>query len=167
MRPEISALIRKSTHPDLVDAPSTKSRPDIHGLRDNIVFISHNHPEDEDTRLADRRDLGLNTSKRNTHEAQMVLRIVPYLAQNGNGSEKLVVLTPYLGKLYNLQDVLKSENDPVLNDFDSFDLVKAGLMPTAAANIGRNPLRLATIGASPFYCFRRSKSGTEAFSLSL
>ena len=163
MRPEISALIRKLTYPDLVDAPSTKSRPDIRGLRDNIVFINHDQPEDEDTRLADRRDLGSKTSKRNTHEAEMVLRIVRYLAQNGYGSEKLVVLTPYLGQLYNLQDVLKSENDPVLNDLDSFDLVKAGLMPAAAAKIAKNPLRLATIGALPIYCFLGSKGSTEAF----
>ena len=150
MRPEISALIRELTYPDLVDAPSTKSRPDIRGLHDNIVFINHDKLEDEDARLADRRDLGSKTSKRNTHEAEMVLRIVRYLAQNGYGSEKLVVLTPYLGQLYNLQDVLKSENDPVLNDLDSFDLVKAGLMPAAAANIAKKPLRLATIGALLF-----------------
>ena len=162
MRPEISALIRNLTYPDLVDAPSTKSRPDIRGLRDNIVFIDHDQPEDEDTRLADRRDLGSKTSKQNTHEAEMVLRIVRYLAQNGYGSEKLVVLTPYLGQLYNLQDVLKSENDPVLNDLDSFDLVKAGLMPAAAAKISKNPLRLATIGALPICCFLGSKGSTEA-----
>jgi superfamily I DNA and/or RNA helicase len=167
MRPEISALIRELTYPDLADAPSTKSRPDIRGLRDNIVFINHAHPEDEDTRLADRKDLGSKTSKRNTHEAQMVLRIVRYLAQNGYGSEKLVVLTPYLGQLYNLQDVLKSENDPVLNDLDSFDLVKAGLMPAAAAKIGKNPLRLATIGVLPSCIFRASKGDIEGFSLSL
>lgn len=145
MRPEISALVRQLTYPELTDAPSTTSRPDIRGLRDNIVFINHDRPEDEDTRLTDRKDLGSKTSKRNTHEAEMVLRIVRYLAQNGYGSEKLVVLTPYLGQLYNLQDVLKSENDPVLNDLDSFDLVKAGLMPAAAAKIAKNPLRLATI----------------------
>ena len=54
----------------------------------------------------------------------MVLRIVRYLAQNGYGLEKLFVLTLYLGQLYNLQDVLRSENDTVLNDLDSFDLVR-------------------------------------------
>jgi len=152
MRPEISALIRELTYPELVDATSTKSRPDIQGLCDNIVFINHDHPEDEEARLADQKDLGSKTSKRNTFEAEMVLRIVRYLAQNGYKSEKLVVLTPYLGQLNNLQDVLKTENDPVLNDLDSFDLVKAGLMPSAAAKIAKKPLRLATIGALPF-CF--------------
>lgn len=148
MRPEISALIRELTYPDLVDAPSTKSRPDIRGLRDNLIFINHDHAEDDDTRLADRRDLGSKTSKQNTHEAGMVLRIVRYLAQNGYGTEKLVILTPYLGQLYKLQDVLKSENDPVLNDLDSFDLVKAGLMTAAAAKVAKASLRLATIGKS-------------------
>ena len=146
MRPEISALIRELTYPELVDAPSTTSRPDTRGLRDNIIFINHDRQEDEDTRLSDRRDLGSKTSKRNTHEAQMVLRIVRYLAQNGYGSEKLVVLTPYLGQLYNLQDVLKSENDPILNDLDSIDLAKAGLAPAMTVRTAKNPLRLATIG---------------------
>ena len=146
MRPEISALIRELTYPDLIDAPSTKFRPDIRGLRDNIVFINHAHPEDDDTRLADQKDLCPKTSRRNTYEAEMVLRIVRYLTQNGYGSEKLVVLTPYLEQLYNLQEVLKSENDPVLSDLDLSDLVKAGLMPAAAAKIAKNPLRLATIG---------------------
>ena len=150
MRPEISALIRELTYPDLVDAPSTKSRPDVRGLCDNIIFINHDHPEDEDARLADRKDLGSKTSKRNTYEAEMVLRIVRYLAQNGYGSEKLVILTPYLGQLSNLQDVLKSENDPILNDLDSFDLVRAGVVTAAAAKMSKNPLRLATIGALPF-----------------
>ena len=153
MRPEISALILELTYPDLVDAPSTKSRQDIRGLCDKIVFVNHGRAEDEDTRLSDRKDLGSKTSKRNTHEAGMVLRIVRYLAQNGYGSEKLVVLTPYLGQIYNLQDVLKSENDPVLNDLDSFDLVKAGLMPAAAAKIAKNPLRLGTIGELLSYRF--------------
>ena len=147
MRPEISALIRELTYPDLADAPSTKNRPGIRGLRNNIVFINHQHPEDEDSRLADRGDLGSKTSKKNTYEAEMVLRIVRYLAQNGYGSEKLVVLTPYLGQLSNLQDVLKADNDPILNDLDSFDLVRAGLVTAAAAKTSRNPLKLATIGA--------------------
>ena len=165
MRPGISALIRELTYPDLVDAPSTKSRPDIHGLSDNIIFISHDKPEDEDARLADRRDLSSKISKQNTHEVQMVLRIVRYLKQNGYGSEELVVLTPYLGQLYNLQDVLKSENNPVLDDLGSIDLVKAGLMPTAAATIAKNPLRLATIGMLTFRCFCQTKNGTEAYFL--
>jgi len=55
---------------------------------------------------------------------------------------------PYLGQLYNLQGVLKSENDPVLNDLDLFDLGKVRMMPAAAAKTTKNPLRLATIASA-------------------
>ncbi|KAG6859665.1 hypothetical protein C0993_003622, partial [Termitomyces sp. T159_Od127] len=36
MRPEISALIRELTYPELSDAPKTQNRPDLRGVRDNI-----------------------------------------------------------------------------------------------------------------------------------
>ena len=144
MRPEVSALIRTLTYPDLVDADSTKNRPDLRGLQDNIVFINHSHPEDELTDVADRRDVG-SSSKQNTHEVEMVLKIVRYLGQQGYGTEKLVVLTPYLGQLHKLRDALKKDNDPVLNDLDSYDLVRAGLLPAATASVNKRSIHLATI----------------------
>ncbi|KAJ7791646.1 P-loop containing nucleoside triphosphate hydrolase protein [Mycena olivaceomarginata] len=132
MRPEISALVRSLTYPDLVDAPSTMNRPNLRGVRGNIVFIDHDKPEDENSRIKNQSEVGSKSSKRNTHEAKMVLKI-------------LVVLTPYLGQLQELQAVLKEENDPVLNDLDSYDLVSAGLLPQASAQISKPKLRLATI----------------------
>lgn len=146
MRPEISALIRQLTYPELVDADSTKSRPDLRGLRDNIVFINHDHPEDELTEVADKGDVSSSSSKQNTYEVEMVLKIVRYLAQQGYGTEKLVILTPYLGQLLKLRDALKKDNDPVLNDLDSYDLVRAGLLPAATASVNKNSIRLSTIG---------------------
>ncbi|KAJ7494735.1 P-loop containing nucleoside triphosphate hydrolase protein [Mycena galericulata] len=145
MRPEISALVRALTYPDLVDAPTTMNRPNIRGVRDNMVFIDHDKPEDENSRIKNQSEVGLKSSKRNTHEAKMVLKIVKYLGQQGYGTDKLVVLTPYLGQLQELQTVLKEENDPVLNDLDSYDLVSAGLLPQASAQISKPKLRLATI----------------------
>ncbi|KAJ7284985.1 P-loop containing nucleoside triphosphate hydrolase protein [Mycena rebaudengoi] len=145
MRPEISALIRALTYPDLVDAPSTMNRPNLRGVRDNMVFISHNTPEDENSKIKNESEMGSKSSKRNKYEAQMVLKIVKYLGQQGYGTDKLVVLTPYLGQLQELQSVLAEENDPVLNDLDSHDLVKAGLLPPASAKISKGKLRLATI----------------------
>ncbi|KAK6992252.1 P-loop containing nucleoside triphosphate hydrolase protein [Favolaschia claudopus] len=145
MRPEISALIRSLTYPELVDADSTKTRPDLRGVRDNLVFIDHDKPEDENSSFKNRFEEGNKSSKRNSHEALMVMKIVKYLGQQGYGTDKLVVLTPYLGQLRELQDVLKAENDPVLNDLDSYDLVRAGLMPPSSAQISKNKLRLATI----------------------
>lgn len=76
----------------------------------------------------------------------MVLRIVRYLAQQGYTSNQLVILTPYLGQLKNLRDVLKNENDPILNDLDTHELLQAGLLTAASATLAKNPLRLATIG---------------------
>jgi hypothetical protein len=146
MRPEISALVRSLTYPDLVDADSTLNRPNLRGVRDNLVFIDHDKPEDENSRIKNQSEGGSKSSKRNTHEAKMVLKIVKYLGQQGYGTDKLVVLTPYLGQLQELQTVLGEENDPVLNDLDSHDLISAGLLPPASAKISRQPLRIATIG---------------------
>ncbi|KAF8523922.1 P-loop containing nucleoside triphosphate hydrolase protein [Hysterangium stoloniferum] len=145
MRPEISALVRELTYKDLIDAPATQNRPDIRGVRDNIVFINHSVPEGDDLEIEDKRDLAAKSSKQNEHEALMILKMVRYLAQQGYGTDKMVVLTPYLGQLRMLRDTLKKENDPVLNDLDSYDLVKAGLLTPSAADVSKRPIRLSTI----------------------
>ncbi|KAF8806261.1 P-loop containing nucleoside triphosphate hydrolase protein [Phlegmacium glaucopus] len=145
MRPEISSLIRSLTYPELVDAPKTKNRPDLLGVRDNLMFIHHEHEEDEHSQLSDRRDMASTSSKQNTFEVQMVLKIVRYLGQQGYGTDKLVILTPYLGQLHKLRDALKKDNDPILSDLDSHELVKAGLVNPAEAKLAKKPIRLSTI----------------------
>lgn len=65
MRTEISGLVRHLTYPELTDAPGTLNRPDTRGLRDNVVFINHTKPEDEDDDVAERRDISVKSSKRN------------------------------------------------------------------------------------------------------
>ncbi|KAG2151638.1 P-loop containing nucleoside triphosphate hydrolase protein [Suillus bovinus] len=144
MRPEISAFIRKITYPDLTDAPKTQGRNNIRGIQNDVIFIDHTHPEDDDSRISDRGDEASSGSKQNTYEVEMVWKIVRYLAQQGYGTEKLVVLTPYLGQLSRLRDVLKRDNDPVLNDLDSHDLIRAGLM-SSADKTPKKRIRLATI----------------------
>ena len=86
------------------------------------------------------------TSKQNMFEIQMVLKIVRYLGQQGYGTDKLVILTPYLGQLHKLRGALKGDNDPILNDLDNYELVKAGLVDPADARLVKKPIRLATIG---------------------
>ena len=98
MQPEISSIICHLTYPDLRDAPQTKGHPDLRGVQDNVIFINHNHPEDKLLNVADMRDMGSKSSKQNLYEAKMTLKIVRYLAQ-GYGTDKMVVLTPYLGQL--------------------------------------------------------------------
>lgn len=152
MRPEISSLVRHLTYPELIDADVTKNRPDLRGVRDNIVFINHDKPEDEMPKVADLRDADAKSSKQNSYEVEMVLKIVRYLAQQGYGSDKIVILTPYLGQLYKFMEALKKDNDPVLSDLDSYDLVRAGLLPESVAKVQKKPIRLATIGESILLC---------------
>jgi len=146
MRPEISALIRSLTYPGLVDAPKTKDRPDLRGFQDNVVFVSHNRPEDEAKETGNWREMTSLSSKQNQFEATMVLKCVRYLGQQGYGTDKVVVLTPYLGQLQLLQKALSEDCDPVLNDMDSFDLVRAGLLPAVSAQSSKKKIKLCTIG---------------------
>ncbi|KAK0489353.1 P-loop containing nucleoside triphosphate hydrolase protein [Armillaria novae-zelandiae] len=145
MRPEISSLIRHLTYPDLVDAPQTRNRPHLLGIQDDIIFINHRYLEANNPHIADGRDLGSKTSKQNMYEARMVLKIVKYLAQQGYKTDNMVVLTPYLGQLNMLQQELREDTDPVLNDLDSHDLIRAGLLTLSAARLTKKPLRMATI----------------------
>ena len=152
MAPPISSLVRRLTYPDLEDAAKTAEHAYPRGLRDRVVFFNHEQPEDKDTKIADSRDEGSKNSKTNIFEAETALAIVRYMAQQGYGTDKLVVLTPYLGQLYLLGDQLSRENDPVLNDLDSHDLVRAGLMPKVGSQMNKRRIRISTIGrlSSPF-----------------
>ena len=146
MSPEISSLIRHLTDPELRDAPKTQNRPAPRGFQDRVMFITHDNPELEAARLIERRDEGSTSSKENLFEVEMVLKCVRYLAQQGYGTDELIVLTPYLGQLQLLRTRLSVENDPVLNDLDSYDLVRAGLVSSANAGISKRPIRISTIG---------------------
>ncbi|KAF2759849.1 P-loop containing nucleoside triphosphate hydrolase protein [Pseudovirgaria hyperparasitica] len=145
MRPEISTLVRRLTYPNLEDATSTMNRPSIRGLQSNVVFLKHSVPELQQDKIRDRRDEGSKVSRQNLYEAEMVLKVVRYLAQQGYGTDQQVVLTPYLGQLGLLLKLLLTEHDPVLNDLDSFDLVRAGLVPKASASAKKTKLRVSTI----------------------
>ena len=148
MRPEISNLVKRLMYPDLQDDAKTLDRPHLRGFQSDVVFFNHNRPEVQANSLADRRDEGSKVSRQNLFEAEMVLKTVRYLAQQGYGTDKQVVLTPYLGQLGLLLKHLRADLDPVLNDMDSFDLVRAGLIPPASADVSKRPLRMSTIGTS-------------------
>ncbi|KAF9004594.1 P-loop containing nucleoside triphosphate hydrolase protein [Cyathus striatus] len=126
MRPEIASFVRELTYPELINAPSTQNRPSVRGIRSNVIYIHHSHPEDDNSQLTD-----AVSSKQNTYEVEMVLKIVRYLAQQG--------------QLQNFLASLKKDTDPILNDLDSFDLVRAGLVSPTSTQVKKNPIRLATI----------------------
>ncbi|EXK43736.1 hypothetical protein FOXG_04472 [Fusarium oxysporum f. sp. lycopersici 4287] len=143
--PDISQYPRMLAYPELKDMPSTSDRQPIRGLKTRVTFVHHERPEDTMDDVAERRDPTAKASKRNLHEAMMVLRMVRYLSQNGYKTENMVVLTPYLGQLFLLKETLRKEMDPWLNDVDNHDLVRAGLVTQAAAKVNKKPLRLSTI----------------------
>ncbi|KAF2637377.1 P-loop containing nucleoside triphosphate hydrolase protein [Massarina eburnea CBS 473.64] len=145
MRGEISNLVRSLTYPELEDAPTTKDRPALRGFQDNVIFVSHDHLELNASQIADRRDEGANSSKENEYEVDMVLKCVRYLGQQGYGTDQIVILTPYLGQLYRLLRTLAGDNDPILNDLDSFELTRAGLLSSAGANVSKRKIKISTI----------------------
>ncbi|KAF3015010.1 hypothetical protein E8E14_008395 [Neopestalotiopsis sp. 37M] len=145
MHPEISCLPRALTYPSLMDGSTTSKRPLIKGLQDRVIFIDHDQTETASSALSDRRDPKASSSRQNEFEAQMVLGIVRYLAQQGYGTDKMVVLTPYLGQLRLLREILKQDNDPILNDLDSAPLLQAGLLTPTVSRLEKRPLRLSTI----------------------
>ncbi|KAL9085436.1 MAG: hypothetical protein Q9165_007586 [Trypethelium subeluteriae] len=145
MCPEISSLVKRLTYPNLQDAPKTMTRPNVRGLRDRVIFFNHEYMESELSEVPDRRDQGSKSSKQNPFEVDMVVKCVKYLAQQGYGTDKQVILTPYLAQLHLLRDRLSKENDPVLNDIDSFDLIRAGLITLANAQVSKRKIRISTI----------------------
>ena len=153
MRPEISALIRHLTYPNLTDGPGTESRPSIRGLENTVIFIDHDHLEDDDSNLSDPKYLGATTSKRNKFEADMVVKIVRYLRQQGYDSDKITVLTPYLGQLVGLREALQTSNQITVGEMDAEHLEVAGFGDTSGGfgftGQRSKPLKVATIGEIP------------------
>ncbi|KAM3466603.1 hypothetical protein NHJ6243_000658 [Beauveria neobassiana] len=145
MHPDISLLVRSMTYPDLLDGEKTFSRPAVRGMRDRVTFVHHSHPEGNIGDCGDRFESDQKTSKQNRFEAEMILKTVKYLGQQGYKTENMVVLTPYLGQLRLLREMLGRENDPLLNDLDSHELIRAGLLTVAAGKTTRGRLRISTI----------------------
>ncbi|KAL7920998.1 P-loop containing nucleoside triphosphate hydrolase protein [Trichoderma austrokoningii] len=143
--PDISQFSRLLAYEELKDMPKTLDREKIRGLKERVVFVHHEHPEEQLDNVIDRRDPSSKASKKNTFEADMVLKTVKYLSQQGYQSENMVVLTPYMGQLSLLRQKLSEINDPYLNDLDTHELVRAGLMTQAAAKTSKGRLRLSTI----------------------
>ncbi|KAH0495908.1 hypothetical protein TgHK011_009433 [Trichoderma gracile] len=142
--PDISQFARLLAYPELKDVPKTSSYPPIRGLQKRVIFVHHEHPEEQLDSVRDRRDPSSKASKKNAFEADMVLKTVKYLNQQGYKSENMVVLTPYMGQLALLRDKLR-ETDTYLNEMDTHELVRAGLMTSAASKASKSRLRLSTV----------------------
>lgn len=130
MRPSISALIRAQAYPSLLDHESVTKYPDLRGIRENLLFIDHDVPEDG-------HDLDLSTTKRNTYEVDLCVEVVRFMLLQGYRNEQLVVLTPYVGQLLNIVGKMRTLSDleALVSDRDNeeFELdpetTKPGLEP--------------------------------------
>lgn len=110
MRPEISFFVRQQTYPSLQDHASVRSFPNVRGVAHNVVFINHSIPEDGLGKGMD--DFSAQTTKSNAHEAGLCTEILRYLLLQGYAPNRVVLLTPYLGQVKKLlQMVQRTMND--------------------------------------------------------
>jgi hypothetical protein len=152
MRPEISNLVRLTTYPTLEDHPSVRGRDDVRGIASNVVFITHSHFESNDE---ERAVLGIN-SKVNLFEVDMLVSIAKYFLQQMYSPCDIVILTPYLGQLMQIQCALADSRIAVdVSDLDRSEIARHSLsLQTESAEakatidssaVRRSSIRVATI----------------------
>uniref|UniRef100_A0A7S0VPX4 AAA+ ATPase domain-containing protein n=1 Tax=Hemiselmis tepida TaxID=464990 RepID=A0A7S0VPX4_9CRYP len=120
MRPEISTLVRSFMYPELKDGEGTLNRTHVRGLTSDVVFITHEEPEQGEEDLS---GMGPTRSKINPHEVEMAVQTVEYLMKQGYQANQMVVLTPYLGQLVELRRGLSETSlSAEIGDRDQSDL---------------------------------------------
>ncbi|GKZ36650.1 hypothetical protein AbraIFM66950_007825, partial [Aspergillus brasiliensis] len=114
MHPSISELVRETLYPKLQDDPATASYPPIPGISRRLFWLDHRHLEDPTDPTEPMQ------SKTNTWEVGMVTALVRHLCQQGKyGPGEIAVLTPYVGQLRMLRDVLEKEVAIMINETNS------------------------------------------------
>lgn len=131
MTPQVSAIPRLLTYPELLDAPSTSNYPPLKGFHlpdKRLYFFDHDHLEDNVTSLdgvGKKSASGAvssvllseatqeNKSKTNSGEADLCVEMVRFLLYQGYQPNQLVILSTYLGQLRVLQEKIKQELDQV------------------------------------------------------
>ncbi|KAH8805391.1 hypothetical protein F5884DRAFT_799194 [Xylogone sp. PMI_703] len=117
MHPSVSNLIRETLYPNLLDHPKTKEYPEIPGMRRRLFWLDHRNPEDKGD-----PDEPMQ-SKTNTWEAQMVMALVKHLCRQGKYDPgEIAVLTPYVGQMKLLMEMLGEVADLIISDRDLEDL---------------------------------------------
>ena len=119
MRPEISALVRSLTYPELIDSSNVLKRPNLSGVQRNVVFVDHRVPEDSAVAAMS----SSHQSHINTFEAKMVACIIRHLLLQGYKTSQIVVLTPYLGQLQVLRNEVPRVVKEIRVDFGDLDAV--------------------------------------------
>ncbi|KAH6847784.1 hypothetical protein B0I37DRAFT_151316 [Chaetomium sp. MPI-CAGE-AT-0009] len=120
MRPEISQLIRRM-YPNLRDHDTVMNLPSVVGMRDNLFWLDHDHPEDG-------KDDGTRVkSHSNPWEVSMAKALVHHLVRQGEyKSTDIALLTPYTGQLQKLRASLSNDFEVFLSDRDLEALAQEG-----------------------------------------
>ena len=145
MRPEISRIIREmGLYDELKDHPRTFGRKSVTGVRKDVVFVNHLHPETQDEESA----LVGTASKVNLFEVDMVVNIANYIIQQGQYSlNQVTILTPYLGQLSLIQKKLEEfQIKSLISDKDFGELARHNLSNNSDKVAKHNrKIRVATV----------------------
>ncbi|KAH9170424.1 hypothetical protein EDB89DRAFT_2071946 [Lactarius sanguifluus] len=121
MRPSISHFVRKILYPRLEDHEVVRDYPAVHGMEKNVVFFSHNNPENSEDD---------SVSKHNMFEVAMIRDLVLYFLKQGpyDGAGDIAVLCAYLGQLQKVRAALKDLKIAVsVDERDEEQLERTGL----------------------------------------
>ncbi|ROT36145.1 hypothetical protein SODALDRAFT_346215 [Sodiomyces alkalinus F11] len=120
MRPEISQLIR-GIYPKLKDHDSVAKLPSVVGMRHDLFWLDHKHPE------TSRDDEARVKSHSNEWEVGMATALVKHLVRQGAySSSDIALLTPYTGQLRKLRAALSKDFEITLSDRDLETLAREG-----------------------------------------
>jgi hypothetical protein len=123
MRPEISALIRETIYPGLVDHETTRGFPDVVGMRRNVFWLDHNNVEEGAIQDMHQK------SHSNLWEVEFTYALVRHIVRQGvYKSSDIAVLTPYTGQLQKLRAKMRNEFEIVLSERDQEMLAKDGFI---------------------------------------
>ncbi|KAG2025031.1 hypothetical protein GB937_003258 [Aspergillus fischeri] len=147
MHPSIAQLVRDTLYPQIEDAESVSSYPEVVGMRRRLFWLDHREPE------ADAANTSLlATSHWNEYEIQMTMAVVNHLVRQGKyHSGDIAVITPYLGQLHRLRQLFSQHFTVTLGERDADQLESAGfeagetVAKTAARATLLQTLRVATI----------------------
>jgi superfamily I DNA and/or RNA helicase len=117
MHPMISTLVRETLYPRLQDHIDTKSYSEVAGIKRRLFWLDHSNNEDAGDPEEPMQ------SKTNPWEATMVTALVRHLCRQGKYKRgEIAVLTPYVGQLRILRDLLEKEVDLIIAEKDLEDL---------------------------------------------
>ena len=146
MHPIIATLVRETLYPLLRDHPDTTSYPEVHGMRRRLFWLDHRNYED----AGDPEDP--MQSKTNLWEAKMVTALVRHLCRQGKYKPgEIAVLTPYMGQLRLLRDMLGEMMELIISerDLEGLDALDAKVEESGNATDRRRQGRhqqLQTVG---------------------